>query len=239
MGSYALALVAGVISFSSPCCLPLMPGYVSYVSGIAGVEQEGILIRSRVLGAGGLFVLGFALVFTAMGASISGLSSLMLSHRRGLTQAGGVLVILFGLVNLGVLRIPFLYREWRFDARRISPGPAGAVPLGMAFALGWTPCIGPVLGGILAIAASSSSPVYGASLLLTYAIGLGLPFFLLAAGLSRKGRMMRWLRRRGRVIEAVGGGVLVLMGILMITGTWVRLFVPILRFFSRSGWPPL
>lgn len=160
-------------------------------------------------------------------------------HRAGLTQAAGVLVILFGLVNLGLLRIPFLYRERRFDMRRISPGPAGALPLGMVFALGWTPCIGPVLGGILAIAASSTSPLYGASLIHTSAIGLGLPFFLLAAGLAGKGKVMSWLGRHGRVIEAVGGGVLVLMGVLMITGTWLRLFAPILRFFSRSGWPPL
>ena len=240
MGAYGLALLAGVISFSSPCCLPLMPGYVSYVSGTAGaVGNEGVALRSRMLATGGLFVLGFALVFTAMGASISGVGSLLLRHRAGLTQAAGVLVILFGLVNLGLLRMPFLYRERRFDMRRISPGPAGALPLGMAFAVGWTPCIGPVLGGILAIAASSISPLYGASLLLTYSLGLGLPFFLLAAGLAKKGRVMEWLRRHGRVIEAVGGGVLVAMGILMITGTWLQLFTPILRFFSKSGWPPL
>jgi cytochrome c-type biogenesis protein len=214
-------------------------GVRSYVSGTAGVVgNEGVALRSRMLATGGLFGLGFALVFTAIGASISGVGSLLLRHRAGLTQAAGVLVILFGLVNLGLLRIPLLYGERRFDMRRISPGP-GALPLGMAFAVGWTPCIGPVLGGILAIAASSTSPLYGASLLLTYALGLGLPFFLLAAGLARKGRVMGWLRRHDRVIEAVGGGVLVLTGVLMITGTWVRLFAPILRFFSRSGWPPL
>lgn len=239
MGAYALALVAGVISFSSPCCLPLMPGYVSYVSGVAGGSSGSVATRSRVLAAGGLFVLGFSLVFTALGAGISGLGSLLLRHRAGLTQVAGVLVILFGSVNLGILRIRFLYRESRPDMRRIRPGPAGALPLGMAFALGWTPCIGPVLAGILALAASSTSPVYGASLLLTYALGLGLPFFLLAAGLSREGRLMGWLRRHGRGIELVGGVVLVAMGILMITGTWLRLFAPILRLFSRTGWPPL
>ena len=240
MGAYGLALLAGVISFSSPCCLPLMPGYVSYVSGVAGAQAGGgVALRSRVLASGGLFVLGFTLVFVAMGASISGVSSVLIRHRVGLTQAAGVLLILFGLMNVGILRIPFLYRERRFDMGRISSGPAGALPLGVAFALAWTPCIGPVLGGILAIAASSTSPLYGASLLFTYALGLGLPFLLLAAGLARQGKVMGWLRRHGRVIEAVGGGVLVVMGILMITGTWIRLFAPILRFFSRSGWPPL
>src|SRR6266508_1152413 len=142
MGAHALAVLAGVISFSSPCCLPLMPGYVSYVSGTAGVVENGgvgVALRSRMLATGGLFVLGFALVFTTMEASISGVGSLLLRHRAGLTQAAEVLVILFGLVNLALLKIPFLYRERRFDMRRISPGPAGALPLRMAFALGWTP----------------------------------------------------------------------------------------------------
>src|SRR6266508_4981096 len=122
MGAHALALLAGVISFSSPCCLPLMPGYVSYVSGTAGVVENGgvgVALRSRLLATGGLFVLGFALVFTAMGATISGVGCLLLRHRAGLTQAAGGLVILFGLVTLGVLRMPFLYRERRFDMRRI------------------------------------------------------------------------------------------------------------------------
>ena len=192
---------------------------------VAGASSGSVATRSRVLVAGGLFVLGFTLVFTAMGAGISGVGSLLLRHRVGLTQVAGILVIAFGLVNLGILRISFLYRERRPDMRTISPGAAGALPLGMAFA---TAC-----------AASSTSPLYGASLLLTYSLGLGLPFFLLAAGLSREGRLMGWLRRHGRGIELVGGSVLVAMGILMITGTWLRLFAPILRLFSRTGWPPL
>ena len=239
MGSYALALLAGVISFSSPCCLPLMPGYVSYVSGVAGSGSGTVVVRSRVLAAAGLFVLGFTLVFTAMGASVSGLGTMLIRHRAGLMQAAGLVVLALGLANLGLLKIPLLYRERRSNMRRISPGPAGALPLGMAFALGWTPCIGPVLAGILAIAASTASPAYGASLLFTYALGLGLPFLLLAAGLAREGRLMRWFRRHGRTIERVGGVVLVAMGVLMITGTWLRLFTPILRLFSRTGWPPL
>lgn len=234
-----MAMAAGVISFPSPCCLPLMPGYVSYVSGVAGSGSGTVVVRSRVLAAAGLFVLGFTLVFAAMGAGVSGLGTMLIRHRAGLMQAAGLVVLVLGLANLGLLKIPFLYRERRPNMRRITPGPAGALPLGMAFALGWTPCIGPVLAGILAIAASSASPVYGASLLLTYALGLGLPFLLLAAGLAKEGRPINWLRRHGRRIEVVGGVVLIAMGILMITGTWLRLFTPILRLFSRTGWPPL
>ena len=239
MGAYALALVAGIISFSSPCCLPLMPGYVSYISGVAGAGSGTVVVRSQVLLAAGLFVLGFSLVFTAMGAGISGLGTMLIRHRAGLMQAAGLVVLVLGLANLGLLRIHSLYRERRPDMRRVNPGPAGALPLGMAFALGWTPCIGPVLAAILAIAASSASPVYGASLLLTYALGLGLPFLLLAAGLAKEGRPIGWLRRHGRRIEVVGGVVLVAMGFLMITGNWLGLFAPILRIFSRTGWPPL
>jgi cytochrome c-type biogenesis protein len=118
-------------------------------------------------------------------------------------------------------------------------GPAGAFPLGVAFAVGWTPCIGPVLAGILAAAASVRGAWRGAALLLVYSLGLGLPFLLLALGVARTGRLFRWLRGHGRAIEVVGGSILVLMGFLMITGGWVQLFAPLLRIFSRSGWPPV
>ncbi|MEX0985447.1 MAG: cytochrome c biogenesis protein CcdA [Actinomycetota bacterium] len=239
MGAFALALVAGVISFSSPCCLPLMPGYVSYVSGVAGVSATATAVRHRTLGAAALFVLGFALVFTAMGASASALGSQILQHRIGLTQIAGVVVLAFGLTMLGVVRAPFLYRERRLALHRIQPGPAGALPLGAAFAVGWTPCIGPVLAAILAVAASTSTPARGAALLFTYSLGLGIPFLLLAAGVARGGRFLEWLRRRARAIEIVGGSLLVAMGVLMVTGAWVSLFTPILRLFSETGWPPL
>ncbi len=239
MGPFALALVAGVLSFSSPCCLPLMPGYVSYVSGVAGSTTGAVAVKTRVVGAALLFVLGFALVFTALGAGASALGLVLLRHRSGLTKIGGVLVIFMGLVTMGLLRAPFLMRERRFDLRRVAPGPTGAFPLGMAFAIGWTPCIGPVLAGILAAAASTRAPLKGAALLFTYSMGLGIPFLLLALGLTRAGRVAGWLRRHGRAIERLGGALLITMGVLMITGAWLRLFTPVLRVFSRSGWPPI
>jgi cytochrome c-type biogenesis protein len=238
VGGYALALVAGVISFSSPCCLPLMPGYVSYVSAVTG-RDDAPAPRRRVMGAAALFVLGFAVVFTALGATASGLGMLLLSNRNWLIRAGGILVVVLGLATIGLVRVPILYRQARLDMRRIRPGAAWAAPLGMTFAIGWTPCIGPVLAAILAAAASTTDPVQGATLLFMYSLGLGIPFMLLALGLSRGGRFTRWLRRNGRAIEVAGGGLLVVMGALMISGLWLRLFTPVLRLFSRLGWPPL
>lgn len=239
LGPYALALVAGVVSFTSPCCLPLMPGYVSYVSGVAGSGSEIVAVRARVLGASLLFVLGFATVFTVLGASASVLGSVLLTNRQALIRVGGAFVILMGLVTMGLIRIPLLNREGRVDLGRIRSGPLGAVPLGMAFALGWTPCIGPVLAGILTAAASTGTAFSGATLLFVYSLGLGVPFIFLALGYARAGRAFGWFRRHGRGIELFGGGVLVVMGILMITGQWLSLFTPLIRWFSRHQWPPI
>lgn len=235
---FALALAAGVLSFSSPCCLPLMPGYVSYVSGVAGTTAA-TLVRTRVLASAALFVLGFSLVFTSLGAGASVLGPVLLQNRLLLIRIAGAFVVLMGFVTMGLFRLRFLYREVRLDMRRIRPGPLGAAPLGMAFAIGWTPCIGPVLAGILTAAASTSSAVWGGALLFTYSLGLGIPFLVLAYVSARGGRVSSWLRRRARLIDFAGGVVLVLMGVLMITGQWTRLFAPLLRLFSRAGWPPL
>lgn len=240
MSAYLLALVAGVVSFSSPCCLPLMPGYVAFVSGAAEAEEgSGVAVRKRAVGAAILFVIGFTLVFTLLGAGISVFGDTLISRRRFLIQVAGVFVIVMGLVTAGFLRIPFLYRERRLDLRRIKPGPGGAIPLGMAFAIGWTPCIGPVLASILTVAATIGGAMRGASLLFVYSLGLGIPFVLLAFAYSRGGRTFSWLRRHGRGIELVGGATLVVMGVLMITGRWLLLFTPLIRWFSRAGWPPI
>lgn len=237
MGPFALAFVAGVISFASPCCLPLMPGYVSYVSGVVGVSD--VPTRRRALITSALFVLGFALVFTSLGASASLLGGVLLRQRDVLVRAAGVLVLAMGLVTAGVIRLPALAREIRIDPRRIGPGPVGAAPLGMAFALGWTPCIGPVLGGILTAAASTTDAAIGATLLFTYSLGLGLPFMLLALGMGRPGRVSAWLRAHGAMVERAGGALLLVIGILMLTGLWSRALTPMIRLLSRTGWPPI
>jgi len=239
IGPVALALVAGVVSFTSPCCLPLMPGYVAYVSGVAVDGDGSVLVRRRVLGAALLFVLGFATVFTLLGAGASVAGAFLLRNRLVIEKVGGAFVIAMGLVTMGLLRIPFLYREARLDLRRIRTGPLGAVPLGMAFAIGWTPCIGPVLAGILTAAATTRTAWTGAGLLFVYSLGLGIPFLLLAWGQARATRAFGWFRRHGRAIERVGGAVLLLMGVLMIAGQWTKLFIPLIRWFARSGWPPI
>lgn len=239
LGPFVLAFVAGIISFTSPCCLPLMPGYVSYVSGVAAGGPVGTAVRGRTMAAASLFVFGFAITFTLLGASAGLFGASLLTYRAIFEKVGGAFVILMGLATMGVFRIPFLYREVRMDLTRVRPGPIGAVPLGMAFAVGWTPCIGPVLGGVLTAAAAAHSASRGAALLFVYSLGLGVPFLLLALGYARAGRVFAWLRRHGRGVEEAGGLILVVMGVLMITGVWVKLFVPLLRLFSRSGWPPL
>ncbi|GIU98411.1 MAG: cytochrome C biogenesis protein CcdA [Actinomycetota bacterium] len=239
LGPFALALVAGVLSFSSPCCLPLMPGYLAYVSGVAGEQVGTVAVRRRVLGSALLFVAGFTAVFTLLGATASLGGGLLLRNRDLLTRGAGAFVIVMGLATMGVIRAGILQRERRFDLHRIRSGPAGALPLGMAFAIGWTPCIGPVLAAILTAAAATQTAVWGASLLFVYSLGLGIPFLLLALGYARAGSVFGWLRRHGAAIERLGGGVLVAMGILMVTGTWIRLFTPLLRWFARSQWPPL
>ena len=240
MTPYVLALAAGVVSITSPCCLPLLPGYLAYVSGTSAGESVGeVAVRTRVVGSALLFVLGFSLVFTLLGAGVSVFGDPLIARRLFLIRIAGVFIIVMGLVTAGVLRFPFLFRELRMDLRKVRPGPGGAIPLGMAFAIGWTPCIGPVLAGILAAAATAGGVWRGSSLLFVYSLGLGIPFLLLALGYARANRAFAWLRRHSRGVELVGGTVLVVMGILMITGQWLRLFTPLIRLFSRSGWPPV
>lgn len=238
LAPFALALFAGVVSFTSPCCLPLMPGYVSFIGGVSTDREGGVATRTTMRAAL-LFIGGFAITFTMMGLGASVLGSAILRNRQALTQVAGAFVIVMGLATVGVLRVPFLQREMRPGMGHVRPGPAGALPLGIAFAVGWTPCIGPVLAAILTAAAASDGILRGGALLLVYSLGLGIPFLLLARGFAAGGRIFAWFRRHGRAVELVGGGLLVLMGVLMITGAWVRLFTPLLRLFARSGWPPV
>lgn len=214
-----------------------MPGYVSFLGGVGA--EGSVATRRRTLGAAVIFVAGFALVFTAMGGSASALGGFLLRNREIFIRMAGVFVIIMGLVTVGIIRIGWLMRERRFPIHKLRPGPVGALPLGMAFAVGWTPCIGPILASILAVAATSGSAAWGATLLFVYSLGLGVPFLLLALGVSGENRAAAWLRRHSRGAEMVGGVTLVLMGVLMITGYWLRLFVPVLRLFSRLNWPPL
>lgn len=239
----SLALVAGLVSFTSPCTLPLLPGYASYVSGLsrgplADEPPESESRRPVVIGAS-LFVLGFSAVFTALGATSSALGLLLVQNLSTINLVGGALIILMGLVMTGLIRIPLLYRQLRLDLTRFGRGPGGALPLGAAFAFGWTPCVGPVLASILATAATTATITRGALLLFTYSLGLGVPFVLLAIGMAKGHVRLGWLRRNARRIEIFGGVLLVAMGIAVMTGGWTVLMSNMLGFYARLGWPPI
>ena len=219
-----LAFTAGILSFLSPCVLPLVPSYLAYVGG-SGAAKRSVLLRNAAL-----FVVGFSLIFIALGASASALGSLLRSQRELLTIGGGVLVILFGLVLLGVIRLPVLMRDTRVQARHDASTPVGAVLLGMAFAAGWTPCIGPVLGGILTLAGASGTLLEGVTMLAVYSAGLAVPFLLAALALDPFLRASRRVRHWLPWVERAAGGLLVVAGVLMVTGTYTRLNSWLLRF---------
>ena len=233
------AVVAGLISFSSPCCLPLLPGYLSYVSALPVSELGDRQARMVTLRAALLFVAGFTVVFTVLGVLAQLLGSVFLANGGPVVRWFGVPIIILGLSTMGVLRIPFLMRERRIDLARVPRGTAWAFPMGMAFAAGWAPCLGPVLATIYATAAVSGTAVWGAILLVLYSIGLGVPFVALALGFNRAQRSLGWLRRNGRRIEIAGGALLVVVGLLFVTGRWQGYFQPLQRWFAEHGWPPV
>jgi cytochrome c-type biogenesis protein len=234
-----VAFLAGSVSITSPCCVPLLPGYLSYISSLPVSHLGERDARWVTLRASLLFVAGFTTVFTLLGITASALGAVLLRNLPVIVRWSGVVIIALGLVTMGVLRIPALQRERRLDLARVPRGPAWAYPMGMAFAAGWTPCIGPILATILATAAATRTVAWGAFLLICYSLGLGLPFVLLGQGFGRARRSMDWLRRHGRMVEVVGGALLVAIGVLFVTGQWQRLFIPLQRSFARWGWPPI
>lgn len=217
-----VAAAAGFVSFASPCVLPLVPGYLSYVSGVSGQDVgHGGRQVGRVVAGVALFVLGFSLVFMALGATLGALTSWLLTNRGLITRVAGVVVIVLGLFLAGVVKPKFLYKERRLRADRVPGGLVGALPLGMVFGLGWTPCIGPTLGAVLGLAAVGGGGVQrGAILLFAYSLGLGVPFLIAALGFRGAVGRFPALRRRFRLFELAGGGMLVLIGLLLVTGLW-------------------
>ncbi len=228
-----LALLAGTISFASPCVVPLVPGYLAYLAALVGAdapavdatdtdaEQSAKQGRVRVVGAAALFVVGFTVVFAATVGSLVWLADALLVNQQLLERIGGVLTIAMALVFLGM--VPMLQREARFHTVP-KIGLAGAPVLGGIFALGWTPCIGPTLAGVLAIASSTGdTAARGFFLVLIYCLGLGLPFVLIAYGARWAVRATDWLRRNGRKVQLAGGGLLLVVGIALVTGLWGEL----------------
>ncbi len=231
-----LAFAAGLLGFLSPCIVPLIPGYLSFISGVSLAEmslEERRQHLGRVLSATTLFILGFSVIFTAMGASASALGDLVLGNRLLLSRIGGAVVIFLGLAVLGIIKVPGLYRERRFQMQRRPLGLLGAFPVGMAFGFAWTPCVGPVLTAVLTLAAASQTAASGALLLFVYSLGLGVPFLVTAVLMSAAFDAMGWLRRNARVVTTVSGVFLLVMGTAMVTdllftlNTWLIRLVPI------------
>jgi len=231
--TYAGALIAGLLSFLSPCVLPLVPAYLSYISGVSVNElrqHDGESVagmRRHALGQSLWFIAGFSLVFIALGASASLLGQWMLTHMAILGKIAGAIIIVFGLHYTGVIRIPFLMMEARFDTGGINAKHGmGALVLGAAFAFGWTPCIGPILGAILAVAGAQAEMMRGILLLATYSLGLAIPFLLAALATDS---FLRWSKRfKGHfeLVEKVSGVLLILVGLLIFLGS----------FSMISGW---
>ena len=229
---------AGAISFLSPCVLPLVPGYVSYVTGETLSSKRGACYHTRslpVLGLSLLFVLGFSTVFVILGASATALGQLLLRYRYETNIVGGAIVIVFGLFMLGLLQPSWLQRDVRFHLDIPGGRPFGAYVLGLAFALGWTPCIGPVLGAILTVSAASATVSNGVVLLGVYSLGLGLPFLIAAVFTGAFLARMPIMRRLGRPLQLFAGSVMVLMGFAMITGYMSAFSFWLLETFPGLG----
>jgi len=215
------AFAAGVISFLSPCVLPLVPGYVSYVAGQSISERASggaAVLRLQAVSLSLCFVLGFTTIFIALGASATALGQLLLSYRHALNITGGIIVIGFGLLTLGFVQSSWFHRDIRFNLSLRGGRPIAAYVLGIAFAFGWTPCIGPVLGAILTVSAASATVSNGVVLLATYSLGLGVPFLIAAAFTDGFLARVRTIGPIGRVLQMLAGAIMVLMGIAMITG---------------------
>ena len=221
--SYFAALGAGALSFLSPCVLPLVLPYLAFISGIAlheeNIGEQQALVLRRVVPAALVFVLGFSTVFIAMGATASALSGVIIEHIDVLAPLAGVIIIILGLHFLGAFRILVLFREARFQVAARPVGLLGVYVVGLAFAFGWTPCVGPVLAAVLMVAGTGDSVGYGASLLGAYALGLGIPFLLAALAVQRFIAFSKRFRRHLGTIEKAMGALLVLTGVLFITGS--------------------
>jgi cytochrome c-type biogenesis protein len=217
----APAFAAGTMSFLSPCVLPLVPAYVSYVAGRSATDIEsGRRIDDRLTAAALslCFVLGFSSVFVLLGASAIALGQLLSKYRYELNIVAGALVMLFGLLMLGIVKLPWLQRDIRFHWVGARGQPAAAYALGLAFGFGWTPCIGPVLGAILTFAAARASVTDGVALLAVYSLGLGVPFVVAALFTEGLAGRFKAIALSGRFLRIVAGSVMILMGLAMITG---------------------
>ena len=215
-----VAFLAGTFSFLSPCVLPLFPSYLSFITGMSVEELAAKESRSLrpVVKNSLLFIAGFSLVFIAMGASLGLLGAMLFAYRNIMQLFGGILVIFFGLYIMGMLKLTLLGRYIQFDMRSRPAGVFGSLLVGASFAIGWTPCVGPILGSILALAASTGGVNTGILLLLSYSVGLGLPFFLSSLAVNRFFPLLQRFRRGIQIVHVSAGLLLVAAGVLLVTG---------------------
>lgn len=215
-----LCVLAGLVSFASPCVVPLVPGYLSYLAAVVGVDDTRDATRRwRVVGSAALFVAGFTAVFVLGTVAVLGMTTTLITNQLLLQRVGGVVTIIMGLVFVGF--IPALQRQARFAPRRLA-GLAGAPLLGAVFALGWTPCLGPTLTGVIAVASATdgASVARGVALVIAYCLGLGIPFIALALGSGWAVGAFGWLRRHTRAIQIFGGVLLIIVGLALVSGAW-------------------
>jgi cytochrome c-type biogenesis protein len=232
--SLALAFAAGLVSFVSPCCLPLVPAYLATVSGVEpGRLERGV--DSRVLGRSALFVATFSVIFILLGLGATAAGSLLLNNRQTLNTVAGVAIIAMGVLFAASVFVTALNREWRPDALIERAGRGGPVVAGAAFAIAWTPCVGPTLGAILGLAATSEGTAKGALLLAVYAAGLGVPFLFSAVAFNAATRAFGFFKRHYGAIQLGSGAVLVAMGILVLTGELFRLNIQAQQFLDDVG----
>jgi len=232
-----VALLAGVLSFLSPCVLPIVPPYLAYMSGISVGEMKDGVQRHLVIVPALFFVMGLSTIFLLLGFTASAFGSFVLENQLLLARISGGVIILFGLHFLGVLRIPLLDRDVRVDAGDQGGSAMGAYVLGLAFAFGWTPCIGPQLGAILSLAAQEGSTQRGTLLLGVYALGLGLPFLVAAIFIEKSILLMAKLKRHMKLIERLMGGLLLLVGTMLITGAFTDFSYWMLETYNFLGLP--
>lgn len=234
--SLLLAAGAGLLSFVSPCVLPLLPAYLSYMTGLSAEQLSGqrdAATRVRVLAHSFAFVLGLSVVFALLGASASLLGRVLLQYQEIITRLAGLMVIVFGLHLTGLVEIPLLYREARADlAASRGRGVLGAFLMGAAFAAGWTPCVGPFLASLLGLASQSQTVAEGTALLFVYGLGLGVPFVLAGLAVEAALRVSKAIRPRLRMIERTSGVLLILMGLLLFTDRLTLLSAWLTRVFG-------
>ncbi|GAA0731689.1 cytochrome c biogenesis protein CcdA [Dactylosporangium roseum] len=222
LAAVAVAVLAGLASFLSPCILPLVPGYLSYVTGLAGADLDSGQRRGRVVAGVGLFIAGFAAVFIGLIVLATQAAMSLMVHRRLVEVIAGIVVIVLGLAFIGL--VPGLERQWRI--RKLpAAGLLGAPVFGMVFALSWAPCTGPTLGAVIALGSTSGSQARAVTLAIAYSLGIGLPFIAVGLGFQRLIGVVKFIRRNSRWVTRIGGALLVLVGLALVTGLWSELMI--------------